>query len=76
MMIWYISKYFSRAYQVLDEDGERIGDLTRTDGQSCWTYTAQNGSKRILSRDLAKSLAMLNRNVKWMEQLTHFEEVK
>jgi hypothetical protein len=77
MIIFYIEKNYL-GYAVRNEDGRFIGCLSRSgrDARSRWLYEALNGSKRMLSNNLKKSLTLLNMNVQWKEILTVFREVK
>ena len=74
MMTWYISMESSVCYKLLDDRGTFIGRIERVNAM--WFFKAPNGAQRKLFRNLNKSLLEINSNVKWMEQLTHFEEVK
>jgi hypothetical protein len=73
MMIWYISKDYY-GYSVLDCNGHLIGRIYRV--RQVWMYEASNGTTRRLAKNLKKSLLMINMNVRWMEQLTHLEDLQ
>lgn len=76
--IWYIAKNGSHTYNILNPSGVRVGYIHRRDLRFKWTYqcTQNNTSRSLLHRDLHQALYRLNMNVRWFEQLTHFEEVK
>ena len=76
--IWYSSRNGPLQYDILNPSGEKVGFIFRQDLRFNWSYRCtQNNTERFLGhRDLAQALYRLNMNVRWMEQLTHFEEVK
>jgi hypothetical protein len=61
-------------FNVLDHDGRHMGILKRDN--LTWVFEVSGGGTRKLFSNMNKSLLAINSNVKWMEQLTHFGEVK
>lgn len=77
MKTWYVEHTQPNERVILDDRGIEVGRIFRKDGRRNWLYrSSTNGSVRNLrQRIFSRALYALNRNVKWMQEITWMQEV-